>query len=271
MNRFFERSHLKNLLLIFLIGIIALLALDGVFNDRENLITLIKEIVIVATAAFLVSAYFEYYLRKEISNEFIKIIEMKEEFGKSGIEKYISNFKDIELRAYFKNDIKKVDIYLNFGSTVFNLISDSISNYCKKKDVELNIYMLSPENKFIIGLGELWGKTNPIYSEQGIKTKINNTISMLSTTFEELKAKNELNAKIRIYLLKRNPVFYSFYRFDDEMIYVPLKHVENKDLIPLSLIVKKTINTDGIYNKSMQELEMIKNDTSLLDIAYKNL
>jgi hypothetical protein len=244
--------------------------IDGNCDNWESIKILLKEILIVVVAAFLVSAYFEFYLRKQISDDFNKILEAKEEFGKAGIIKYYPNFKDItDLRAYFKENKRCIEIYLTYGQTVFGILQDSISEYCKNEKAELNIFMLSPENKFIPGLGELWGKSNSNYDENGIKEKIRSSLTTLQSTFNELENKNQLKAKIKVVLLKRHPVFYSFYRFDDEMIYVPSKIVETKTFIPLAFKVKKTEHSEGIFNKCMEELGLIKKETESLEIYFE--
>ena len=247
-----------------------MITIEGGLHEWLVIKELIKEIIIVASAAIIVSLYFEYRLRNQISEEFNKILEIKEEFGKAGIIKYYHNFKDINLRSLFTSETTSIDIYVNFAHTVFNQIQDSISDYVKKNKVELNIFILSPENKFISGLGTLWGKNNSDYNEDGIKSKIDQSLQTLKTTFEDLKNKSLLKAEIKVYLLKINPVFYSFYRFNDEMIYVPSKIVELKTFIPLCFLVKRTIHSEGIFNKCMEELRIIRDEPDGLVEFYKN-
>ena len=270
LNTLFKKNLWKSIVIIFLICTISLITLEGAWCDKEVLKKFIEEIIIVVGAAVIVSLYFEFHLRKEISFEFNKILEMKEEFGKAGIIKYYPNFRDINLRSFFTNDVRSIDIYANFAHTVFNQVQDSISKLVQNENIELNIYLLDSDNKFILGLGELWGKSNSEYDEEGIKTKIKQSLSTLESTFNELKVKGELKAKIKIYLLKKNPVFYSFYRFDNEMIYVPSKIVEPKSFIPLSFLIKKTTHSEGIYNKCMEELRIIKQDQDSLTTYFTN-
>lgn len=270
MNEFWKRSHLKNLLVVILISVIALMLIDGAWRNLEFVRDLIKEFVIVLIAAFLVSAYFEFYLRKEISEEFNKILEMKEEFGRAGIIKYYSSYRDVDLRSYFQPSVKSIDIYVTYGNTFFKGIEDKLEQFCRRPDAHLSIFLLSKDNPFIIGLGNLWGRHNADYDVEGIKRNIDSTINLLIKLVERLAEQGNLNAKIKISLLKRHPVFYSFQRFDDEIIYVPSKIIEPKSFVPLSFLCRKTTHSEGIYNKCMEEIKNIIQDQNCLEIIFEH-
>src|SRR4051794_41048461 len=123
MNKFWKNNHLKNLAIIILGSILLLTIIDGAWN-LELFKSLLKEFIIVMLAAFVVSSYFEFYLRGEISDEFNKIIEMKEEFGKAGIVKYFPSYRDVDVRNYLKQDVKIVEIYVSYGNTFFKHLED---------------------------------------------------------------------------------------------------------------------------------------------------
>ena len=271
MNETFKKNLRLTIIVVFLFCTLLLITIEDAWHNIQVLKDFLKEVIIVVGAAIIVSLYFEYNLRKEISDEFNKILEAKEEFGKAGILKYYSNFRDINIRSFFKRpDVNSIDIYVTFAHTVLNQVQDNIGAYVKKDKTELNIYLFSPKNKFISGLGNLWGSSNDEYNEEGIKTKIQQSLSILDNTFRELETQNLIKAKINIYLLLRNPVFYSFYRFNDEMIYVPSKIVESKSFASPSFIVKKTTDSEGIFNKCMAELKLIKEDRDALELYFTN-
>lgn len=270
MNEIFSKSLIKTLIIILLVGLILLLALEGAFESYEIFKKFLEEFIIVIIAALVVSAFFEFRLRKEISEEFNRFLELNEEFGKAGIVKYYSNFKDIDFRPYFNREVNSVDIYVTYGATFFKSIEDKLESMAYKTDVNLNIYLMSKENPFISGLGNLWGRSDSSYNEDGIKSNIDKTCDLLKGLFSRLKGEGKLKARIQICLLKRHPVFYSFYRFDDEMIYTPSKVIEPKTFVPIAFIVRKTSNSEGIYNKCMFELNNIKNDSGALEIIFNS-
>jgi hypothetical protein len=270
MNKLLRKNLWLTIIIVFLICTLLLLGIEGGWNDWSILKEMFKEIIIVLGAAIIVSLYFEFRLRNEISSEFNKILEMKEEFGKAGLVKYFSNYKDIDIRRFFNQDVKIIDIYVNYGNTFFKDVEDKLESFCKKPDGQLSIYILSKDNPFIKGLGNLWGKNNSDYNEDGIKNQIDSTTALLKNLFEGLKTKNSLKAKVRLISLKRHPVFYSFQRFDDEIIYVPSKLIENKSFKPLSFLCRKTIHADGIFNKCITELEIIKSEKDSIEIIFEN-
>jgi hypothetical protein len=237
-----------------------LLALDGKLDDWKLWKEVLKEFILVIGAAFLVSMYFENRLRGEISHEFNTILETKDEFARAGIVKYYASFDDVNLPSFFSRKPGKIDIYLTYGLSLFNGILPQLKEAAKRRDLEINIYMFSTANPFLDGLGQLWGKTNPDYSTERLKEKIDESKRLLDTLFTQLKTAGELKANITITQLKRHLVFYSFYRFDDEIVYVPSKLVEDKSYRPISFLVRRTGGLEGIYNKCLHELAIIKAD-----------
>src|SRR6202012_1002981 len=141
----------------------------------------------------------------------------------------------------------------SYGRRLFGNIEDKLEKLCKNKDVRLNIFIYSRENPFIDALGLLWGKTNKEYDADGIRKNIESTTTLLTLLFKKLNDQGTLKATVKVYGLKRHPVFYSFYRFDDEIIFVPSKIIEEKNFVPAAFLTKKTTNSDGIYNKCTYE------------------
>lgn len=258
------------LIIIFCCLIFLLLALDGKLNDSHLWTDVLKEFLLVISAAVIVSMYFENRLRGEISHEFETILKTKDEFARGGIAKYYASFDDVNIQSFFVKKPSKIDIYVTYGHSLFDKISPQLKEAAQRKDLELNIYMFSIENPFIDGLGQLWGKANQDYNSEGIKLKIDSTLRMLDNLFGDLKSAGNLNATVSITQLKRHFVFYSFYRFDDEIIYVPSKLVEDKSYRPISFLVKRTSGLEGIFNKCLHELNIIKNDKDSNDIRYLN-
>lgn len=264
-NKFWKLIHVRNLVLAVAASALLLYVNEHYWPKSK----FFEEFIIVFVAAFAVSAYFEFYLRRGISEENLKIFEMKEELGKAGVIKYIPNFKDLVLRDLFREDVKHIDIYVHFADTVFNQVSDEIYKFCQKENCELNIYMLSPENKFILGLGELWGSEEAKYNEDGIKAKINSAQQTLTSVFNQLNKEGKFKAKVTVSLLNKNPVFYSFYRFDDNMVYVPSKIVAPRTIVPPAFLIRKTFNDLGLFNKCLAELSIIKSDANSLTVFFK--
>ena len=266
-NLFTKLFYLRLTLVVFVI-LFCLFAIDGKLTDWSVVKDFLKELVIVIGAAYLVSMYFERRLRKEISEEFNNILEAKEEFGKAGIVKYYSNFLNVDFRSYLDRDLKQVDFYLSYGRRLFGNIEDKLEKLCKNDAVKLNIFIYSKGNPFIEALGQLWGRTNKDYDADGIRNHIESTTTLLTLLFKKLKGQGTLNATVKVYGLKRHPVFYSFYRFDDEIIFVPSKLIEEKNFVPPAFLTKKTTNSDGIYNKCTYELADIQKDLESLELIY---
>jgi hypothetical protein len=77
-----------------------------------------------------------------------------------------------------------------------------------------------------------------------------------------------LKGKIEIYKLKYHPVFFSFYRFDNEIVFVPSKHVVEKNHPVLSFVCSKT-SSGGLFNwcnNQIKEIKSIDNNQALIKV-----
>lgn len=271
MDKILKKLFLSKLGLILLVCVLALITFNYFRFLSEEWTLIINAISTSIIASFLVGAYFQFNIKDEISKDHIEIIRIKDELNKSGILKYYGSFKDCIMDL--KEDVlksKKITIYLNFGNTILNLLSDElVESYKKEKDIR--IFILNNDNKFIEGLGALWGSNNHDYDKEGIIKKIDSSLNSLKAAIKEVKSKNELKANIEIYQLRLNPVFYSFYILDDKIYYTPSKIVASKNFPPLTILAQKTSNKGSIYNKCSYELNDILASSSYQKITDKEI
>lgn len=244
------------LLTIIIIGII------NHFFSPENLwAILISAILISVVSSFLVGLYFQYVLKDSISKEHLKIMEFKKEFYQIGMLKYYGNFK--ECISDLRHDIQSatnVDIYIAYGATILNTISQDLNFLLSKPNSQLNIILISIDNPFAIGYCKLWG-----YSESTFKEKIEATKSLLNDKIEYLKKQNSLNGNFKLFENKAYPINYSFYRCDDIVYFVPTKHNGTKEYVPITIKAQKTIEPEAIYNKCIRDLELMMEENGAID------
>jgi hypothetical protein len=238
------------LLLIVTIVIFLVNAILGTNNAYSLLIT---SVIASILASFLVGVFFQYFLMDEISKEHLKIIEHKDEFNKSGILKYYSSFKNCveDLRTDIRST-KRLTLYVAYGNTALNMLSEEISNLLSKEGSTLNIYFLDATNPFLSGYAKLWG-----YTEENLKKKINDSIELLKNKKEELSRQNRLKGELNVFLLLKYPIHYSFYFCDDILYFVPSKHYESKEFVPLTIKAQKSTIKGALYNKISEDLSLI--------------
>jgi len=253
------------LVLVIIIFVSRFVIQEKISSDLSFFIINISSAII---ASILVGIYYDNSIRRELSDEILSKVKLRDEVVRSGIVSYYSSFTDIPLRNYFESS-KNVEIYVHYAQTLFNQIGDILEKFVQVKKNELNIFLLHEDNKFLVGLGAHWGFNDIESDENHLKNKINASTQLLLKTFKDLQSKNKLKAKIRIYKLKRHPVFYSFYFFDDYIIFVPSKLVQNKNFKPLAFIAKKG-NSDGdIYDKCFAEINDIKSTVDAIEEVFK--
>lgn len=232
-------------------------------------VTLVLNLSLAFLASIFTGIYYEFAIRKEFKDEIIQLLKLNNEISKSGIVNYYSNFSDIKLASLLERS-KEIEIYLTYGQTVLNGINSSIELFLTKKGNKFTIYISHEDNLFVDALGAHWGYKQTSYNSQGIKTKIGETKELLSDIIRRLITKKQLRATIQIFQLHRHPVFYSFYRFDNTMIFSPSKISESKTIKPMAFIVSKSNNENGIFERCMAELGDIKEDPSAYSLFYSN-
>lgn len=245
------------ILVCFVIILAAKLYLKNIISDEW--ISFFINLTTAVTAGIVVGIYFDLSVRRELTDEILSKISLKEELIKSGLVEYHSSWTSIKskLPLYF-NKAKKVDIYANYASTVLNDLDEALNRFLQVKKNEINIYILHDKNPFISGLGAHWGFENEGTDEARIRQKITSSIETLRNVCKELSSKNKLKARIGVYQLNRHPVFYSFYRFDDLLVFVPSKIVQAKSFKPMSFVAINTKYEDDLYKKCSTELDDIK-------------
>lgn len=245
------------ILVCFVIILAAKLYLNTIIS--EEWISFLINLTTAITAGIVVGIYFDLSVRRELTDEILSKIRLKEELIKSGLVEYHSSWTSIKpkLPIYF-NKAKKVDIYANYASTVLNDLDEALNRFLQIKKNEINIYILHDKNPFIPGLGAHWGFENEGTDEERIRQKISSSIETLRNVCKELSGKNKLKAKIGVYQLTRHPVFYSFYRFDNLVVFVPSKIVQAKSFKPMSFVAINSEYDDDLYKRCSAELEDIK-------------
>lgn len=265
-KNFYKEYVFSILGLIFSITLILLLTLNFYlktkFNLDDTLVNVVSSLLSAIIASFCVGVFFDYRISHKQLEDFENLYAISKQHDKSGIKNYYNSFEEFDLNSFLQGK-KQIDIYANFANTVLGKIKDTMFDLLKTKGVTINVFILHKENKFIPGLGELWREYSEQYNEEGIKNKIDYSIDQLVATVKELKRRKDFKASLNVYQLKKHPVFYSFYRVDDQILFVPSKIVSSKLFPPMAILANKTTDSTGIYKKCTNELENILESDSL--------
>lgn len=251
------------LLIIAAISIVAVV-LHCNFRD-ESWYPWYTAMVTSIVASFIVGAFFQFSIQEDISKEHLDIMKFLHEKNESGLIKYYGSFKDsiLDIRSEVRSS-KTTKLYVMYGSTILNSISEDLSFALSKKDTAIEVYIMDPENKFISGFADLWKEQK--LDEEGIKSKIEDTKILLKSKFEELNKRNALNGSLKLFYIKKNPVSHSYYLFDDKVFFVPSKNVSTKEFVPFTILAQESANPNGIFKKISKELSMMKSDNCFEEI-----
>ncbi|PJJ47894.1 hypothetical protein [Hymenobacter chitinivorans] len=230
-------------------------------SDAIPYINILSNVSIAILTGVLVGLYFEIFTREEVYNNMLQHFNISKEVINAGLTEYYPSFSDFNFRNYLVKS-NRVDMYLTYGQTLFNTYNDTLINIAKQKGKELNIYIYHHDNIFIDALEQHWANGG---TTSNTRQKILDTRNMLVLQFNDLKARKQLKAKVRLILMKRHPVFYSFYRFDDSILFCPSKISHVKAVKPFAFLFKKTNNDECVFNKCMTELESVTSDPNFFE------
>jgi hypothetical protein len=206
-----------------------------------------------------------YISFKEQFEKQLQILGISKEIINAGVSNYNENW-DISILEEKLKGANEVEFYMTYGSTVINNLSRTIKSKLQEDGFSITIYIMDEKNPFVNSLGSFWEKDNKKYNPEGIRSKIEDTLEEINTLKVNLKKDEALKGKIRTYKLRYHPVFFSFYRFDDEIVFVPSKNVERKSYQVPSFVCNKT-SSGGLFNWCNDQIQYIKgieNDQALI-------
>jgi len=199
------------------------------------------------------------FFREQFERQ-LQVLGVSKEIIDAGVSEYYDKWDEQILKSRLKNS-KEVEIYMTYGATVIKNLSREILGRLEQKDFSIKFYIMHEYNPFIESLGSLWSKDNPDYDAEGIKSRIKESINELTTIKNNSESDDKLNGKIEVFKLKYHPVFFSFYRFDEEVVFVPTKIVERKAYQVPSFVCKK-LSDKGLYNWCVSQIDFIVNKTN---------
>lgn len=263
MDDIFKKLFTYKLVIYVLVFIIFMIILNHFFYNASwyNWVTAMLTSIV---ASFLVGAFFQFSIKDDISKDHKSIMDYLNEKNSSGIIKYYGNFGDSieDIKKEFLKS-KKVDIYLTYGYTILNNLSDSINFNLTLKENEINIFLMNEKNPFISSLAKFWYGND---DSEKLINKINDSTRLIKNKYKELKNRNALNGKINLYSNVKSPVNYSFYLFDNKIFFIPSKNITTKEFTPITILAQKTSVENSLFRKVSEELSRMKEDNCFIEI-----
>jgi len=233
--------------LIFVV-ILLFIGLNYVISIPETLLLIINPVIISVAASFLVGVYFQYKLKAEISTEHLRIMEFQAEYNASGIVKFYPSFKICE--QDLRNELlstKNLIIYIAYGSTVINNLSEQINFILSDKKKKVKIAFLDEANPFFEGTAKHWN-----YKKEDLLKRIEDSKNILKNIAHESG-----NNNLEIFENKNYPVNYSFYLLDDFVYFIPSKLCHPKSFTPFTIKARRTIDSQDLYGKVKEDWEKL--------------
>lgn len=259
----------KILFFLLIITLILLFAVEtNFFSEFEGRYTsYFADILLAVVTGTIVGIVLNYLVLEEQQEENKKLLNIGSNVIESGFSKYHPTYKVHDLEELLSSS-KNVDFYVTYADRTLGILEHALKKKLRDPDFNINIYLMHKDNPFLVSLGSLWGKNDSSYDLDGLKQKIDRVLKDLVRLKKSLIREKSDHNNLNVYKLKYHPVFFSFYRFDDKLVFIPTKLIEQKNINIPSFNFNNTGKDSDIYNWCMSQLDIIKDDsTSSLEKA----
>lgn len=214
------------------------------------------DILLAIVTGTIVGIVLNYLVLEEQQEENKKLLNIGSNVIESGFSKFHPTYKVHEVEELLSSS-KQVDFYVTYADRTLGILEHAIKKKLREPDFNINIYLMHEDNPFLASLANLWGKDDSNYDLDGLKQKINRVVKDLARLKNSLSREKSYHNNLNVYKLKYHPVFFSFYRFDDKLIFVPAKLIEPKNINIPSFTFINTGKESDIYNWCMEQLTFI--------------
>jgi hypothetical protein len=246
---FLKRIRLQYIIAL-LVSVIFLLLL--VWKGEDILSAAFYTITINLTSAIiasiLVGIYFDLSAKEGFQREIESLLSINSLVKDSGLKEYHNSWDQVDLKSFFESS-KKVDIYIYFGTTLFSQYQHVIEEFLKRKGTKLRIFISHEDNKFLEASSILWQVSDSKYSYHEVRKKVIDTVSLFDSIVKKLKESKKLKASFKLYKVKKHPVNFSFYKFDNIMVIALNKLSHHKTPKPPVIILSKDKTTQSLYQR----------------------
>jgi hypothetical protein len=222
----------------------------------EDLVSILTNILSSIFSGILVSIYFEITAKEQFRNEIVDLLSLNRLVADSGIQEYHLTWDSVDLSNYIKS-AKKIDIYVYYGTSVFNAYQQYFQEFLSKKGNKLRVFLSHENNQFLKASADVWSINDLSYGYDNVKQKIGQTISIFTTIRRTLIARKMFRGSLKIYKVKSHPVPFSIYIFDKKMVLVMNKISHHKIPRPAVFVLNKTDTENSLYTKIKTDLDSL--------------
>lgn len=245
------------IILLLCILILVLIGWKGEAYFDKNGNSVITNTVSAVLSGLLVGIYFDITTKRSFHKEMEDLLSINSLVSSSGIEQYHYSWDTIDLSLYIKES-KVIDIYVYYGSTMFNDYQALLEDFLKLKGRKLRVFILDEQNKFLEASAELWSISDANYSFQAVVAKSKSTIDLITSIHQKLQKSNSLKGKLELYKVKKHPINFSFYRFDNKMIVALNKLSHHKTPKPPVLVLRGSKDKTSLFQRIVSDFSSLE-------------
>lgn len=238
----YKINSIKNVLIKFSFYVISLFIGLGIFlllwtsNDElwvNNTFwqTILRELGAFIAISFTISLFWDVFGRKQLLDNVLDVTSLSDEIQQSGLIKIIENFPDYDKWQDHFTKSNILDIVFSYGSGWRSNLKITLGEFVSKKGNRIRVIMPDPNDS--LTMKELARRFT--YEETSLISKIQEA----EVDFKDLASKAEKNgASVEIWFIPA-AITYSFYRFNDLLIFAMFTHRQEKRIKVPSFVCEK--------------------------------
>ena len=255
---FFTEIKLKFwLILLTCFIILILIGWKGEIWFGANANNVVTNIVSAIISGVLVGIYFDIATKQSFHKEMEELLSINTLVSSSGIEQYHHSWDSVDLTSYIKQS-RTIDIYVYYGSTVFNDYQAVLEEFLKLKGRVLRVFILDEQNKFLEASADLWSISDPNYSFQNVILKSKSTVDLLTSIHARLLQNKSLKGRLELYKVTKHPINFSFYRFDNRIIVALNKLSHHKTPKPPVLVLRSSKDKTSLFQRIVSDFSSLE-------------
>ncbi len=253
----YKINKIKNVIIKFSFYIMSFFIIIGIFlllwtsNDELWVNNKFWQVVLRELGAFIaisftISLFWDMFGRKQLLDNVLDVTRLSDEIQQSGLTKIIEYFPDYNKWQdhFVKNN--NLDIVFSYGSGWRSNLKITLGEFVSKKGNRIRVIMPDPNDPLTIN--ELARRFK--YDETSMISKIQEA----EVDFKDLASKAEENGAIVEIWFIPAAITYSFYRFNNLLIFAMFTHRQEKRIKVPSFVCEKGGWLYDYFEKEFEEM-----------------
>jgi hypothetical protein len=246
------------LVIAVFVGLVYLVRAHGF--DRFWFWTVPASLLTAVLASALVGIIYDVFFRRRQIDDTVRLTRYSVSLFNAGIEEYVLSFRQQGFGELITKS-EHVDVCFVYGSTWLQTNMEHLRALFANPRATVRFFLADPSNTtYMKVLEQSWrSPADASYTAADIRKRITRSLSEIANEIQSAAATVECH-------VISAPITFSFYRFDDELLYVPMKLCRDKHY-PVPALRCRRSGGDCLYGWVMGQINELVNEGSTRLVA----